>query len=222
MLVLSFMLQIYSLTLPANPTIEQVMAAFEKQSLPVYALEQVNWPQSYPYCPQVSFSMAYAPFGLMVRFQVKEDAVLATFETDTTARTWEDSCVELFLKTAPDAPYYNFEFNCIGTCHAAMGNVRTHREQLKAEDYAKILRYSSLGNKAFGLKSENTQWTLYIAIPWSVMGLDQAPKAGDQIQGNLYKCGDKTPVPHYVSWSPIGLAKPNFHVPEFFGTFEFK
>ena len=28
---------------------------------------------------------------------------------------------------------------------------------------------------------------------------------------------DKTAHPHYLSWSPIGTEKPDFHRPEFFG-----
>ncbi|MDD2936708.1 MAG: carbohydrate-binding family 9-like protein, partial [Proteiniphilum sp.] len=26
--------------------------------------------------------------------------------------------------------------------------------------------------------------------------------------------------PHFISWSPIDLPKPNFHVPQFFGLLE--
>ena len=41
-------------------------------------------------------------------------------------------------------------------------------------------------------------------------------KPGDVIRGNFYKCGDKTDVPHYGSYSPVGTPKPDFHRPEFF------
>jgi hypothetical protein len=37
---------------------------------------------------------------------------------------------------------------------------------------------------------------------------------------NFYKCGDETPEPHFLSWNPIDLPKPNFHVPQFFGQLE--
>lgn len=39
---------------------------------------------------------------------------------------------------------------------------------------------------------------------------------------NFYKCGDKLQTPHFLSWNPINLEKPNFHCPEFFGTLNFE
>ena len=53
-----------------------------------------------------------------------------------------------------------------------------------------------------------------LMIPFSILGLDQAPES---LIGNFYKCGDKCDQTHYLSWSPIGLLEPNFHCPEFFG-----
>ena len=66
-----------------------------------------------------------------------------------------------------------------------------------------------------------TDWTMYIEIPKQALGFaDHESLAGQKIRGNFYKCGDKTPEPHFLSWSPIDLPKPNFHVPEFFGLLE--
>ena len=44
----------------------------------------------------------------------------------------------------------------------------------------------------------------------------------DEIIANFYKCGDKLQTPHFLSWNPIDLEKPNFHCPEFFGMLRFK
>ena len=40
-----------------------------------------------------------------------------------------------------------------------------------------------------------------------------------EFYANLYKCGDKTAHPHFLSWAPIQEVEPAFHRPQFFGTF---
>ena len=45
---------------------------------------------------------------------------------------------------------------------------------------------------------------------------------GKTMKGNFYKCGDKLQTPHFLSWSPIGLERPMFHCPAFFGTLSFE
>ena len=37
------------------------------------------------------------------------------------------------------------------------------------------------------------------------------------MKGNVYKCGDMLPHPHFLSFFPIHLPKPDFHRPDFFG-----
>jgi len=44
----------------------------------------------------------------------------------------------------------------------------------------------------------------------------------DKLEGNFYKCADETSTPHYVSWSEISTAAPDFHKPEFFGELNFQ
>lgn len=58
---------------------------------------------------------------LCVRWQVKEPFTRAKFSHNQDS-VWQDSCVEIFLshKLLPNI-YFNFEFNCIGTCLAAKG-----------------------------------------------------------------------------------------------------
>ena len=49
-------------------------------------------------------------------------------------------------------------------------------------------------------------------------------KSGDglKVKGNVYKCGDMLPHPHFLSFFPIDLPKPDFHRPDFFGSVEFE
>ena len=59
-------------------------------------------------------------------------------------------------------------------------------------------------------------WEVTVAIPWTTMGYE-AGKLPTSLRANLYKCGDKTPHPHFLSWAPIEEAQPAFHRPQFFG-----
>ena len=34
---------------------------------------------------------------------------------------------------------------------------------------------------------------------------------------NLYKCGDATVIPHYLTWNRVEVTDIDFHLPEFFG-----
>ena len=51
---------------------------------------------------------------------------------------------------------------------------------------------------------------------------DYGIRAQGQLNANFYKCGNKTPHKHYLSWAPIDLDSPNFHCPEYFGVIQFE
>jgi hypothetical protein len=58
-----------------------------------------------------------------------------------------------------------------------------------------------------------------IRIPWAAFG--KRPAAGDVWLGNLFRCVGRDPDRGYLAWSPTFTERPNFHVPERFGEFEF-
>ena len=59
-------------------------------------------------------------------------------------------------------------------------------------------------------------WRVTLVIPFELIGVD--PEAlPEKLRANIYKCGDKTAHPHFLSWSPVGTPSPDFHRPEFFG-----
>ena len=39
----------------------------------------------------------------------------------------------------------------------------------------------------------------------------------EYISGNIYKCGDKTKIVHYLACFDVKCEKPDFHRPEYFG-----
>lgn len=182
-------------------------------------LDIVNW-ESYPYRPEVSFRIAYTDEAILLNYKVKEASVRAHYGEDN-GRVWTDSCVEFFISPAGDDVYYNLECNCIGTILLGGGAIgdRRHASQ---EIMDKIERWSSLGNETFGERVGEVGWEVSLVIPYETFFRHEiASLQGETVRANFYKCGDELATPHFVSWSPILLEKPNFHCPEFFGRLRF-
>ena len=174
----------------------------------------VNW-QEYSYAPEVSVRIAYSETALVLLYKVSEEHVLGSV-LDNNGPVWEDSCVETFIKDPVNEGYYNIEVNCIGTKLAAHRLSRTDFEHFSEEKLAEIICCSSLDHKKTDLK--NQEWTLLEIVPFRSIGLENTP---EYLNVNFYKCGDNCSRAHYLSWSPIGLPKPDFHCPEFFGKLRF-
>ena len=178
------------------------------------SIDVINW-EEYSYKPIVAFDIARSKVNLYIRYFVKGNSLKALYETDGSP-VYQDSCVEFFMKRVDDPNYYNFEFNCIGTCDAARRTSRDIKTSLSQEEYKSIIRLPSVRRRAFEeIKGIHT-WNLIVVIPLKLMGLDPS-NLPEKILGNFYKCADETMNPHFVSWSPIDLPEPNFHCPEFFG-----
>ena len=178
------------------------------------SIDVINW-EEYSYKPIVAFDIARSKVNLYIRYFVKGNSLKALYETDGSP-VYQDSCVEFFMKRVNDPNYYNFEFNCIGTCDAARRTSRDIKTSLSQEEYKSIIRLPSVRRRAFEeIKGIHT-WNLIVVIPLKLMGLDPS-NLPEKILGNFYKCADETMNPHFVSWSPIDLPEPNFHCPEFFG-----
>ena len=148
---------------------------------------------------------------------------METDETDIRAETkgfgyvHTDSCMEFFLEPAgvPSQKYLNFEFNPIGSMYLSIGTHRHDRIELRKENFTDIFQIKT--------KIFNEGWNLEYKIPLFFLktffpALEFSP--GCLMRGNFYKCGDNTARPHFGCWSPIGLLKPDFHCPEFFGVLE--
>ena len=179
----------------------------------------VNWPEAFPYRPEVAFDIWHSGDALHLLFRVREDAVRAVCAADRD-RAWEDSCVEFFFAPRADGLYYNLECTCTGKLYLCIGEGRHGREFLPETAYSAISRRPSLGVEPFGLREGPADWEVALDIPASTFGLDGF--SGLQARGNFYKCGDRLPVPHYLSWAPIATPKPDFHRPEFFDVIVFQ
>ena len=184
------------------------------------AIDVLNWASSFGHKPETKFAIACSDDSFFLHFLVVEESVKALFANDQES-VWEDSCVEFFCMLPEQPFYYNFEFNCIGTCVATAREGREKNVRpFDADQLAQIERYASLGNQPFGEKHEKTAWEICVKIPFVLLGLDKK-KLPKKLRANFYKCGDKTAIPHFVSWNPIQAKNPDFHLPEFFGEIYF-
>ena len=156
--------------------------------------------------------------GFMVRMDCEEANPKAVY-TQMNSAVCKDSCLEAFINFKPNlenSGYINFETNVKGALHSAYGQGRHNRQFL-----------TDMGINApivFNTKDED-KWSCEYLIPFKLIREvygDDNFKKGDVIKANFYKCGDKLQTPHFLSWNPIGLEKPNFHCPEFFGTLNFE
>ena len=203
----------------SKPSMEKVSIKLDEMGSG-HAIRFTPWPD-YPYKPEVRFNIGYNMNDIYLKFYIQEEYIRAV-NAKTNENVWEDSCVELFLSPFNDGVYYNFEFNCIGTCLVQKGISRNSRTYFEPSKIQNIETLSSLGRNTFEEKSGSYSWDLTVLIPTSFF-FDQkiADLKGRKMSANFYKCGDKLTVPHFVSWNSIGTDKPDFHQPNFFGELYF-
>lgn len=181
-------------------------------------IDQVNWPGAFPHKPETSYRMGYTKDAILLSFQVHEDAIRAV-ETQPNGNVWEDSCCEFFC-AFDDTGYYNIETNCIGTQLLGWSGI-TDKQRASADRINNILKFSTLGDQPLEPQEGDFTYQLTMKIPVSSFFKHQIKlEKGMTFRANFYKCGDKTPKPHFVSWNPIETPHPDFHRPEFFGTVE--
>ncbi len=189
---------------------------------PVNFIDVVNW-KEYPYKPDVSFKMGYTKDALYIKYQVHEKAVRAV-NSEPNSEVWEDSCCEFFCDFDGKG-YYNLETNCIGTQLFGWGESMEDRElaaknRTRADTSVinKIRKVSTLGSEPFDVRTGDFSYEIVMAIPVNAFFTHKLNfEKGMTFKANFYKCGDKTPDMHFLSWNPIRVDSPNFHLPEFFG-----
>lgn len=182
------------------------------RSIERHEVGYLNW-NEYPYAPQVGFHLAFSDKVIALLWEVKEDHVRAVSLEDN-GPVWEDSCVEFFVSD-PDSPaYFNFEMNCIGTLLASRKMSRYDAGHFGPDKMHLIRNFGSLAHEAIDIQGKGQEWWRVVLIPFSVIGLDEAPAS---LRCNFYKCGDNCAQTHYLSWAPIDTPAPDFHRPDFFG-----
>lgn len=187
-------------------------------SLTKQPVAEAPWAASYPYKPSVQFAMAHQADRLFLKYYVTEKAIRAV-SSQVNGQVWEDSCVEFFIAFDNNA-YYNLEINCIGTALIGFGPSKNERNRLPAPIVEQVATQVTISRQP---AAGNIHWELTIIIPLSVF-LHHQPLtlSGRDCRANFYKCGDLLPDPHFIAWSGIDSATPNFHVPASFGSLHFE
>lgn len=183
-------------------------------------VNNVNWPEAFPEKPEVCVEISNTHDELFLYWHVKGDQLRAV-TTEDQGPVWEDSCVEFFCQVPGEAHYMNFECNCIGAMVASRRLGRAEQVQpLSAEQMKRIERKCSFPREAFEEKDGLFEWNVELRIPLDLIFQETKPVFPQKLRANFYKCADKTKKPHFVSWQPINLPKPDFHCPQFFGEIE--
>ena len=175
--------------------------------------------KDFPYKPEVRVAIAHSEDCIFLKYFVTENAIRAV-NSQINSSVWEDSCVEFFIHFNDDKGYYNFEFNCIGTQLGGFGKTRSERDLLPVEVVGAIQTESFISKVKV---KEAIYWELSVAIPLKVfIHHPISSLSGQEGRVNFHKCGDKLPMPHFLTWNNIHSAEPNFHLPEFFGEVYFQ
>ena len=176
--------------------------------------------------PDTQAKLLYDENFLYVIFKVEDNCVLATAEKFQDS-VCQDSCVEFFFTPSQDIKtgYFNIETNCGGTVlfrHQLARGVA--RNPVTQEDFSKMEIFHSEDKIINPERNVPTTWIVEYKLPFGFLSkytqVDK-PKAGLKWRANFYKCADATTKPHWLTWSILNKAKPDFHVPDFFGTLEF-
>lgn len=180
-------------------------------------LSHNNWPQEFPYTPEVRFQIGHTDDAIVLHFEVNEEYIRAAHILPN-SQVWTDSCVEFFLSLDGRQHYYNFEFNVLGAAVIGYGpGIKAERQRLTDEQVLSVSTYSNVIREASG-----NSWALIFVIPKTIFGDLSITWNNRQAHANFYKCGDELPKPHFISWQPIDHPSPNFHLPQFFGEIVFE
>ena len=204
---------------PAGAPIDEISAYLDRLNIRI-PIDEINW-EEFDYKPDVRFAMAHTQHEILLKYYVNESYFKAE-KTESNQMVYEDSCVEFFVSPADDGIYYNLEFNALGTCLMGVGTGRAGRQRgnwpVISEIRRKVTPTELIRQSETGLFS----WELTLAIPLKVFFRHSTGRlTGKTFRANLFKCGDKLEVPHYVTWNPVETPFPDFHRPEFFGNLKF-
>jgi hypothetical protein len=185
--------------------------------LPPIPIRYSPWPGPVE-LPKAAFVMAHGQQAIHLKYYINEPTIKAEY-LNFNDPVFKDSCVEFFVAFDDDPKYYNLEFNCVGTCRGQYGISKTEREFLPPSLLGTIKHQTCIKGRG----NEQIEWELTLTIPLEVFryhpGLSlETCKA----KGNFYKCGDGLPEPHYLCWSNISAAYPEFHLTDFFKEIKFE
>lgn len=157
--------------------------------------------------------VCYDAEAIYVRLEATESQIRAS-HTGPLDEICEDSCLEFFISPMADGRYFNIEVNPNGAIYLGFGTGLHNLQRLIGEQPAITPK----------THRTDTGWVAEYAIPVSFLQLffpDFTPAPGNFIRANCFKCGDLTPIPHWLCWNKIPEEVATFHCPQHFGTMYF-
>jgi len=177
--------------------------------------------------PTVEAKMMYDNDHVYVIFRVK-DRFVRSLVQEYNGNVSGDSCVEFFFSPDSNFPlkYFNLEINAGGTpLIYYISNPWTEFVKLESTEIKEIEIAHSLPPKVDPEITEPVTWTIEYRIPISMLAKFSnvtRPATGVVWKANFYKTGSQTSNPNYITWNFVNNPKPNFHLPQFFGTLIFQ
>ena len=171
--------------------------------------------------PVTEVKMQYDDENIYVIFRVHDRYVRCLTNT-IGGPVWKDAAVEFFFcpDTSKPTSYFNLEINCGGT--ALLG----YRSKKPTEEDIKMITIAhTLPEIVDPEIKEPVIWTLEYRIPLRMLEKYASitrPVKGVKWKANFAKIAENNSNPHHMTWSPITAAKPNFHMPQYFGTLQFE
>jgi hypothetical protein len=187
-----------------------------RNDIPKAEVDLFLWDDGEGFRPETRAGVAYNDDSLFVYMETDETELRC--ETKGFGFVHTDSCMEFFLSPDPSRSpqYLNWEFNPAGGMYLSVGTSRRDRVEIPEDNYKDFFQVKTVVH--------GKGWNLEYRVPLSFLRRFFPRfelKAGHEMRGNFYKCGDKTARPHYGCWNPVDLPKVDFHRPEFFGTLIF-
>lgn len=182
-----------------------------------------------PFKPTVEAKMMYDNDNVYVIFRVK-DRYVRSLVQEYNGNVSGDSCVEFFFAPDSNLPlsYFNLEINAGGTpliFYIKHPYPATPYVKLEATEIEEIEIAHSLPSKVDPEITEPVTWTIEYRIPLSMLAKFSnvsRPAPGVIWKANFYKTGSRTSNPNYITWNFVDNPRPNFHLPQFFGTLIFQ
>ncbi|MCH6236684.1 carbohydrate-binding family 9-like protein [Cognataquiflexum rubidum] len=194
----------------------------------VPALEIANYMGNKPQFLPTTFAKLLYDDENIYGILMVEDRFVQCLVQETNGHVSGDSCVEFFFSPDNSNPlfYFNLEINCGGV--PLLQFVTVPRKEyifLKEREISKVEIAHSMQKMVFPEIKEDTVWTIEFKLPLKILEKYAAitqPKSGVKWTANFYKTASTTSNPHYLTWSKVDNSKPDFHLPQFFGTLVFK
>lgn len=221
--------------MPDDKTIEAQLIATD---LRVADLTSVEWEkapplrinrywsgESAPLARQAEARVLWSKTALHLRFICHQDEALVISEKPQTEKKtmglWDRDVCEIFIAPDENVIERYFEFEAAPT--GEWLDVAIHWSAQKRESdwqFHSGMTCAALRTITKGGGKDLEQIWIGMRIPWNHW--IHQPQQGERWRVNLFRCVGKDPNRGYLAWQPTKTPKPNFHVPQVFGSLVFK